>query len=117
MKVTRNSTIAATFLGLLAAASLPAMAGNVTEVTEVTATAIVEPTSVVVSYADLDLSSPEGVEALHYRIANAAREACGSADLRRVGSLQIANRNQSCYEASVSDALASIPSTQVAASR
>ena len=114
MKVTRNSTLAATFLGLLAAASLPASAEDVTEVT---ASAIAEQTAITVSYDDLDLTSPEGVDTLHYRIANAAREACGSADLLRVGSLQSANRNQACYETSLSDAMASIPAAQVAVSR
>ena len=110
----RNSTIAATFLGLLAAASLPASA---TDVTEVTADAIIEQTSISISYDDLDLNSAEGVETLHYRIANAARQACGSSDLRRVGSLQIANRNQACYEASLSSAMSEIPAAQVAASQ
>lgn len=114
MNTTRNATLAATFLGLLAAASLPASAESITEVT---ANAVTEQTAITVSYEDLDLNSAKGMETLHYRIASAAREACGSADMRRVGGLGIANRNQACYEVSVSAALAAIPTSQVAASR
>ena len=113
MKATRNSTMAAAALGLLAAVALPAAAESVTEVT---APRIGEEQRVTVGYADLDLNSVEGQEVLHYRIANAARKVCGSSDLRRAGSLQMANRNEECFESSLSRAMAQIPGAQVAAS-
>jgi UrcA family protein len=111
MKVLRTTTIAVSVFGLLATAALPASAESVTRVT---ASAIAQPTQVTVGFEDLDLTTAKGQETLHYRIASAAREVCGSNDLRRVGNLQIVNRNQACYEESLSRAMSAIPSAQVA---
>ena len=111
MKALRTTTMAVGIFGLLATAALPAGAESVTEVT---ATAIAQPAQVTVSFEDLDLTTARGQETLHYRIASAAREVCGSNDLRRVGNLQIVNRNQTCYEESLSRAMSAIPAAQVA---
>jgi len=114
MNTLRSTIMGVSVFGLLTAGALQA---NAESITEVTAPVVAEPTEVRVGFDDLDISSAEGMETLHYRLANAAREACGSSDLRRVGSLQIANRNQECFESSLSRAMSDIPATQVASSQ
>ena len=114
MNILRNTIMGVSVFGLLTAASLQA---NAESVTEVTAPVVAQPTEIRVSFDDLDLTSAEGMETLHYRLANAARQACGSSDLRRVGSLQIANRNEVCFEASLSRAMSDIPAAQMASSQ
>ena len=61
-----------------------------------------------VSYADLDLNSHQGREALAGRISEAAREVCGPTDYRMTGSLRITSRNRACVEQAVSDAIGSL---------
>ena len=68
-----------------------------------------------VSYADLDLSKSEGIEALHRRISNAARKVCGPSDYRQAGSLRISARNKACYDDAVSEGISQIDSAQMAA--
>lgn len=66
----------------------------------------------VVRYSDLDLSRPEDARRLYVRIQSAARVVCEnfrSADLQRA---QIYRR---CIDKAVADAVAKVPSAQVAA--
>lgn len=114
MKAVKSGILAAAVFGAAALLAGPASAESVTQVI---ANQVAEPQSIAVSYDDLDLTSAAGQETLHYRLANAAREACGSSDWKRVGSLAVASRNQSCYEESLSRAMSDIPTTQVAATR
>ncbi|GAB3274496.1 UrcA family protein [Parahaliea aestuarii] len=67
-----------------------------------------------VSYDDLDISSSEGMQTLHYRISAAARDVCGSNDHRITGHLSAAVDNQACYERAVNEALSQINAGQVA---
>lgn len=114
MKAVRNSGLAAAVVGIMAITALPASADSVTEVT---ASSVVEAQQIAVDLTDLDLTSVEGQRTLHFRLANAAREVCGSSDLRRAGSVRMANRNQSCFEESLSRAMAAVPNSQVATTR
>lgn len=51
----------------------------------VTATsASAEPTSIAVSYADLDLSTPAGMKQLEGRIESASQRICGQVEVRRI---------------------------------
>lgn len=59
-------------------------------------------TSRDVSYGDLDLASPEGVQELNSRIRSAARAVCGVTEgIRDIGQLRLAKR---CMDEAVSDA-------------
>ena len=64
---------------------------------------VLDHSSITVSYADLNLSSPAGVRTLHRRIDNAARDVCGqgyeSIDLE----FQSASGN--CYRTAVKNAM------------
>ena len=54
-----------------------------------------------VSYADLNLSNPQGVETLRYRVRSAATSLCaegGAHDVSRQ------SRNQACFKAAMADA-------------
>ena len=111
MKVTRKTTIASAVFGMLAGMAVQASAETVTSVT---ADAVTEKTQRTVSIADLDLTSPEGQEALHYRLARAAEQVCGPSDLRQAGSIAQANRNRDCYRQSLSEAMAEVNQSAVA---
>jgi UrcA family protein len=67
---------------------------------------------VVVSYRDLDLSSPEGVHTLYARIAAAARQVCPMRDAR---SAQLLASYQECREAAIERAVHHINNAQLAA--
>ena len=69
---------------------------------------------VTVSYEDLDLNSVEGQETLHRRLSRAAREVCGSSNLRRVGSLARATANKNCYDQALAEAVQANSGQQVA---
>jgi UrcA family protein len=61
--------------------------------------------SVIVSYADLDLSNPAGADTLYERIKAAARKVCAplaTKELSRIGLWR------DCYEQAVSNAVATI---------
>ncbi len=68
-----------------------------------------------VSFADLDLSSAEGQEALHWRLASAAREVCGSTDVRITASVRQAAENRECSERALNDALSQVSAGRLAA--
>ena len=58
-----------------------------------------------VSYADLDLSRPEGAKALYRRIQGAARSVCGGEPALDLGQRRIW---QDCYNNAVADAVAKV---------
>jgi len=60
--------------------------------------------SVVVKFADLNLSNPEGVTALYRRIHNAARDVCKSYDIRS-GSYTLAGSGDPCVRKAIQDAV------------
>jgi UrcA family protein len=62
--------------------------------------------SVTVSYADLDLSKPAGVQILYGRIQAAARKVCSPLDDNR--QLQRMQQWRDCYETAVADAVTTI---------
>ena len=68
----------------------------------------------VVSYEDLDLTSPKAQETLYYRISRAAEQVCGPTNLREAGGLARAVRNADCYEAAVFEAMAAVSLPTVA---
>lgn len=111
MNTVYKNITATVFLGLLCGVALQASADSETRVT---AAELGESGQMVVSYADLDLTSPEGQDALHYRISRAAEKVCGPNELRRAGGVAQAARNKDCYRNSFSDAMARVSSTAVA---
>jgi UrcA family protein len=70
--------------------------------------------TVVVSYADLDVSTPEGARALYQRISVAAHKVCPFKD--SVQPLRVA-MNNACRAAAIERAVSSVNSTQLAAVR
>jgi len=66
----------------------------------------------VVHYSDLDLSRPEDARRLYTRIRRAAREVCENF---RSGDLQRTQIYRQCMDKAVTDAVAKVPSSQVAA--
>ena len=67
-------------------------------------------TSKVVSYSDLDLSQPEGAQALYRRIKIAARQACGDPSIK---DLPLYARYRECYEHAVASAVEEVKSRRV----
>jgi UrcA family protein len=63
--------------------------------------------SVVVKYADLNLSSPEGANALYRRINAAARDVCRSYDLGS-GSFKLAAGSDPCVRKAIADAVTKV---------
>ncbi|MFT4768534.1 MAG: UrcA family protein [Glaciecola sp.] len=111
MKALRKVTIATAVSGMLAVVALQASAESTTKVV---ADYIATPTQVAVNFSDLDLTSAAGQEALQYRLASAAEQACGHSDFRRAGSVSRAARNDECYEQSLSRALSKVTASSVA---
>lgn len=72
--------------------------------------------SVTVSYADLNMSSTAGAQALYARLADAAEEVCGGAP-RRESLLEVARFEKanfkSCYDRALADAIASVDSARL----
>jgi len=71
-----------------------------------------EVTSVQVTYADLDLTTVEGSQALYRRIATAARHVCPTADGRNVTAVSI---SQQCQKTAIENALQAVKEPTVAA--
>ena len=65
-----------------------------------------DPVSVRISYADLNLSSPEGARRMLGRIQGAARNICG--DPSSMVDLGERARTESCVDQTVSDAVSSL---------
>lgn len=72
--------------------------------------------SVSVSYADLNLSSTAGAQALYARLADAAEQVCGGEprpeSLREIARYEQANF-ESCYEQALADAVAKVDSARL----
>jgi UrcA family protein len=66
----------------------------------------------VVNYADLDLESAAGIEALYTRLRAAARNVCGSADTKDMAAHQ--NMKQ-CREIAIASAVSKIGNAALAA--
>ena len=109
MKSLRTYTLAAACI--IAGTAFQANAGSITEVT---ANAVTDKQEATVDFTDLDLSSPQGQEALHYRLSRAAEQVCGPSDVRKAGSVAQAARNASCYKESLSRALSDVNTSAVA---
>ncbi|MCG8440903.1 MAG: UrcA family protein [Caulobacterales bacterium] len=59
--------------------------------------------SIAVSYADLDLNSPEGGRVLHDRLRRAAKSVCGGAPAR---DLRTRREQRACFRAAITEAVA-----------
>lgn len=68
--------------------------------------------TVRVSYSDLDLSTPQGTQALYARITAAARTVCPEPDAREMSRFV---RNHACRREAVERAVRSVNSPQLAA--
>ena len=105
-------TLSAALLIAATGISMNSLADNLGETVVRTSTDGLRVTNV--SYDDLDLSSKQGRQTLHFRIGSAARLVCGDTDIRKTGSLKRAQENKSCYDNSVAQAKAQISSELVA---
>jgi UrcA family protein len=71
------------------------------------ARSIFQQVSVPVTYADLDLSSPDGAQTMLHRLHDAALNACGAGD-GSVTSYKWAVHRSACYHRSMGQALADL---------
>jgi UrcA family protein len=72
--------------------------------------------TVTVSFADLDLSKPEGAETLYQRIQAAARQVCGgSVDTRYGRDLSRRQAVRACYEKALADAIKQVDNSNLLA--
>jgi UrcA family protein len=62
-------------------------------------------TEIRVSYADLDLASPAGIETLYKRLKAAAGNACGPRSLFQAGSVELVAQNKECYKSALERAV------------
>lgn len=62
-------------------------------------------TEIRVSYADLNLDSPAGIETLYKRLKTAASNACGPRSLFQAGSVELLTQNRQCYKGSLERAI------------
>lgn len=67
-----------------------------------------------VSYADLDISKPEGAKVLYRRIVKAANEVCDSPGLKTLGTTQVINR---CVDHAIDKAVKDVGSPALSALR
>ena len=70
-----------------------------------TAGSKVSDTSIKVSFADLDISKQEGLQALYRRLQGAAEEACGPITYTEAGNLTQLSHNKRCYQETLSRAV------------
>jgi UrcA family protein len=89
-------------LGLYAATIVCAVASSLTAVCAAADSS--DFPSVVVKYADLNLSNPAGVTVLYRRINTAARDVCKSYDVRS-GSYRLAGSADPCVRKAIQDAV------------
>jgi UrcA family protein len=94
MRKSITTILAASFLASMASVAAPAAAEEV---------------SVVVSYADLDLTAPEGAAALDRRIEAAAEKVCVKPDLREIKAM---TAWEECKAATVADAKDQLSTTE-----
>lgn len=69
--------------------------------------------SITVSYADLNITTNEGVAVLYRRLQSASRQVCGSYSGRT--SVQEATMIRRCFDEALTNAVASTGSTKLAA--
>jgi UrcA family protein len=96
-------------------AGLAMIAGCLAVAAAGTATAATPPPdvpSVVVRYADLDISTPQGASSLYRRIAIAARKVCPVADISELGRFMEA---RACQEQAIARAVQAVSNPQLAA--
>jgi len=96
----RKSIIVASITAVLA---LPAVASAGSNVGT-------ETTRIKVSFADLDISSNRGVNALYKRLQNASEEACGPITYTEAGNLNQLTRNKHCYQETLGSAVEKVDS-------
>jgi UrcA family protein len=61
-----------------------------------------------VSYADLNLASSAGQDAVQRRIQAAARQVCGTTSFRNAGGLRSAAANRRCIDEAIAEALSAL---------
>jgi UrcA family protein len=66
---------------------------------------------IAVSYADLNLASPEGLDTLYRRIKSAAHQVCGVGNQRV--SLEVMLRNQACVAGAMNGAISKVNNTRL----
>ena len=64
--------------------------------------------AVRVDVQDLDLTTVQGKQVLHARLKRAAKQVCGSQDVRTAGSLENARTNRACYNEALAGAVQSV---------
>ena len=111
MNLIRNIALASAAIFAFAGMTLTAQAESTTKVT---AEPVAQTQQATVNFSDLNLNSAEGQETLYYRISNAAKQVCGSQDVRQAGGVAQAARNEDCYQQSLSRALAEVNNSAVA---
>jgi UrcA family protein len=94
----RSSRRAGLRVAALAAGIVAASAAGVSAA----ATSAVDAPSVVVHYADLDLATPQGAQALYRRIAAAAWRVCPNTDQRDLAAVA---QNRNCREEAIARAV------------
>jgi UrcA family protein len=67
-----------------------------------------------VSYADLDLSKPEGAKVLYSRIAAAAKQVCAQSGYKDLGAMQ---RENGCVDHAINNAVKKVGSPALSALR
>lgn len=67
---------------------------------------------VIVHFADLNLATPEGAQALYARIRVAAKQVCGPEDDRN---LMVFGMRRACMHKAIADAIAHVSSAQLTA--
>lgn len=81
------------------------------------ATAAIKSTgdAVRVDISDLDVTTTDGRAMMEHRLKRAAKEVCGSQDVKRAGSLANARANRACFNESLSQAINSVESRYMTA--
>lgn len=69
--------------------------------------------NVAVSYADLNLANPTGLDTLYRRVKSAAHKVCGVENMRV--SLDITRKNQECISVAIDNAIENIGDARLAA--
>ena len=96
----RKSVIVATMTGMLA---VPALASADYSVG-------FEDSGIKVSFADLNISSKQGINTLYKRLQNASEEVCGPLTYLEAGNLSLLTQNKQCYQETLSSAVKKVGS-------
>lgn len=68
--------------------------------------------AITIQYSELDLASPEGVQALYRRVATAARQLCQEPNVRELSRYSV---YQTCFRETVSSAVENVNIPQLSA--